>query len=76
MYCRHVREKAIPVDHIKVIYEHGRRILPAGQCISIHEDSKMGKFVYFEEHPNDSAVLESILQEETDRRHLLKSDSV
>ena len=39
MHCRHVMETALLVDHVKVIYEHGSHIVPAGQHISFHTDS-------------------------------------
>lgn len=76
MHCRHVIETAIPVDHVKIIYEHGCRIVPAGQHISVHTDSQMGKVVHLEEYPKDLDVLERILQEERAKRHLSKPVSI
>lgn len=70
MHCRHVEEAALPVDHIKVIYEHGERIVPAGQCIPIWEDTHLGKTVHFEEQPKDPDILERLLLEERIKRHL------
>ena len=72
MHCRHLIETAIPVDHVKVIYEHGSRIVPAGQHISVHTDRQMGKVVHLEEYPKDLDIFERILQEERDKRHLSK----
>lgn len=71
-HCRHVIETAIPADHVKIIYEHDSRIVPAGQHISVHTDSQMGKVVHLEEYPKDLDIFERILQEERDKRHLSK----
>ena len=76
MHCRHLIETAIPADHVKVIYEHGCRIVPAGQHISVHTDRQMGKVVYLEEYPKDLDIFERILQEERARRHLSKPVSI
>lgn len=76
MHCRHVIRTALPADHIKITYEHGCRIVPADQHISVHTDSRMGKVVHLEEQPKDSDVLERILHEERDRRHLSKPVTV
>ena len=76
MHCRHVIETAIPVDHVKIIYKHGCRIVPAGRHISVHTDSKMGEVVHLEEYPKDLDMFERILQEERDKRHLSKPASI
>ena len=71
-HCRHVIETAIPADHVKIIYEHDSRIVPAGQHISVHTDRQMGKVVHLEEYPKDLDMFERILQEERDKRQLSK----
>lgn len=72
MHCRHVIRTALPADHIKITYEHGCCIVPAGQHISDHTDRQMGKVVHLEEYPKDLDMFERILQEERDKRHLSK----
>ena len=76
MHCRHVIETAVPVDHVKIIYKHGCRIVPAGRHISVHTDSRMGEVVHLEEYPKDLDMFERILQEERDKRHLSKPASI
>lgn len=76
MHCRHVEEAAVPVDHTKIIYEHGERIVPAGQCLPICEDSHLGKPLRFEEQPKNPDILGRVLQEERTRRQRLKPVNV
>jgi len=55
-YAKHyerVKEKELPADTVKLIYEHGEREIPAGQFFNGNPDYELGKFERFEAVPND-----------------------
>ena len=46
-YAKHyerVKEKELPADTVKLIYEHGEREIPAGQFFNGNPDYELGKF--------------------------------
>ena len=66
-----VKEKELPADTVKLIYEHGEREIPAGQFFNGNPDYELGKFERFEAVPNDPDALQSLLQEERRSREQL-----
>ena len=65
-YSRHyerVKEKELPADTVKLIYERGEREIPAGQFFNGNPDYELGKFERFETLPNDPDALQSLLQD-------------
>ena len=66
-YSKHyerVKEKELPADTVKLIYEHGERVQEAGRYFDGTPDPQLGKFERFEAVPNDPDALQSLLQEE------------
>ena len=73
-YSKHyerVKEKELPADTVKLIYEHGEREIPAGQFFNGNPDYELGKFERFEALPDDPDALQSLLQEERRSREQL-----
>ena len=55
-YAKHyerVKEKELPADTVKLIYERGEREIPAGRFFNGNPDPQLGKFERFEAQPND-----------------------
>ena len=70
-----VKDKGLAADTVKLIYEHGEQIIPAGQYFSGSPDPQLGKFERFEALPNDPDALQWLLQEEhRSREGLLPGD--
>ena len=70
-YAKHyerVKEKELPADTVKLIYEHGELTKPAGQYFDIDTDPQLGKFIRFEAQPNDPEALKSLLREQQKKR--------
>ena len=73
-YAKHyerVKEKELPADTVKLIYEHGERVQEAGRYFDGTPDPQLGKFERFEAVPNDPDALQSLLQEERRSREQL-----
>ena len=73
-YSKHyerVKEKELPADTVKLIYEHGERVQEAGRYFDGTPDPQLGKFERFEALPNDPDALQSLLQEERRSREQL-----
>ena len=73
-YSRHyerVKEKGLPADTVKLIYERGEQMIPAGQYFNGSPDPQLGKFERFEAIPNDPDALKWLLQEEHRSREQL-----
>jgi len=73
-YARHyerVKNKALAADTVKLIYEHGEQMIPAGQYFSGSPDPQLGKFERFEALPNNPDALQWLLQEEHRSREQL-----
>ena len=73
-YARHyerVKDKALAADTVRLIYEHGEQMIPAGQYFSGSSDPQLGKFKRFEALPNDPDALQWLLQEERRSREQL-----
>ena len=73
-YAKHyerVKEKELPADTVKLIYERGEREIPAGRFFNGNPDPQLGKFERFEAVPNDPDALQSLLQEERRSREQL-----
>ena len=73
-YSRHykrVKEKGLPADTVKLIYERGEQIIPAGQYFNGSPDPQLGKFERFEAIPNDPDALKWLLREEHRNREQL-----
>lgn len=77
-YARHygrVKDKALAADTVKLIYEHGEQMIPAGQYFNGSPDPQLGKFERFEAVPNDPDALQWLLQEERrSREELMPGD--
>ena len=77
-YSRHyerVKEKELPADTVKLIYEHGERVQEAGRYFDGTPDPQLGKFERFEALPNDPDALKWLLREEhRNREQLLPGD--
>ena len=70
-----VKNKGLAADTVKLIYEHGEQMIPAGQYFSGSPDPQLGKFERFEALPNDPDALQFLLQEEhRSREELLPGD--
>ena len=70
-----VKDKGLAADTVKLIYEHGEQMIPAGQYFSGSPDPQLGKFERFEALPNDPDALQWLLQEEhRNREELLPGD--
>ena len=55
-YAKHyerVKEKELPADTVKLIYERGERVQEAGRYFDGTPDPQLGKFERFEAVPND-----------------------
>ena len=66
-YSRHyerVKEKGLPADTVKLIYERGEQMIPAGQYFNGSPDPQFGKFERFEAQPNDPEALHFLMREE------------
>lgn len=73
-YSRHyerVKEKRLPADTVKLIYERGEQMIPARQYFSGSPDPQLGKFERFETLPNDPDALKWLLREEHRNREQL-----
>ena len=73
-YAKHyerVKEKELPADTVKLIYEHGERVQEAGRYFDGTPDPQLGKFERFEALPNDPDALQALLQEERRSREQL-----
>ena len=73
-YAKHyerVKEKELPADTVKLIYEHGERVQETGRYFDGTPDPQLGKFERFEAVPNDPDALQSLLQEERRSREQL-----
>ena len=73
-YAKHyerVKEKELPADTVKLIYEHGERVQEAGRYFDGTPDPQLGKFERFEAVPNDPDALQALLQEERRSREQL-----
>ena len=73
-YSRHyerVKDKALAADTVKLIYERGEQMIPAGQYFSGSPDPQLGQFERFEALPNDPDALKWLLQEEHRSREQL-----
>ena len=74
-YAKHyerVKEKGLPADTVKLIYERGEQMIPAGQYFSGSPDPQLGKFERFEVQPKDPEALQFLLWEEKESRDKLK----
>ena len=76
-YSKHyerVKEKELPADTVKLIYEHGERVQDTRRTDIFDGNPRprsLGKFERFEAVPNDPDALQSLLQEERRSREQL-----
>ena len=73
-YSRHyerVKDKGLPADTVKLIYERGEQEIPAGRFFNGNPDPQLGKFERFEALPNDPDALRWLLQDEHRSREQL-----
>lgn len=73
-YSQHyerVKEKELPADTVRLIYEHGEREQTAAYRFDGSTDPQLGKFERFETLPNDPEALQQLLQEEKRSRDKL-----
>ena len=69
---RHVEDKALPMDYVRVVYEHGSRKQPVTKTVSSEEDLLFGKYLYSEYQTNESDAHRHILREEKQDRDRFK----
>ncbi|WP_418778132.1 hypothetical protein [Hominenteromicrobium sp.] len=63
-HFREVVEKSLPADNYTLLYEHGKRVQPAGMYFDGNPDPQLGKFERFEAQPNDPEALKDLLWEQ------------
>ena len=63
-HFREVVEKSLPADNYTLLYEHGKRVQPAGMYFDGNPDPQLGKFERFEAQPNDPEALHFLMREE------------
>ena len=71
-HSRHVEDKALPTDYVRVVYEHGSRKQPVTKTVSSEEDLLFGKYLYSEYQTNESDAHRHILREEKQDRDRFK----
>lgn len=71
-HCKHVADKALTADYVKLVYENGSMKQPVKQSISGEDDLQLGRLMYFEYQPDDSDAWRHILREEKQNRKGLK----
>lgn len=71
-HCKHVEDKALSAEHVKLIYEYGCRTQPVAPSIPKKNDLQLGKLMYFEYQPGDFDAQRHILWEEKQNRDRLK----
>ena len=71
-HSRHVEDKALPMDYVRVVYEHGSRKQPVTKTVSSEEDLLFGKYLYSEYQTNESDAHRHILREEKQDRDRFK----
>ncbi len=69
---RHVEDKALPMDYVRVVYEHGSRKQPVTKTVSSEEDLLFGKYLSSEYQTNESDAHRHILWEEKQNRDRFK----
>ena len=75
-HFQHVRDSSLPSDTVKLVYEHGEQIQKAGQPIHPEKETPFGKFLRFENVPNDPEKLDSLLYEERRSREAMRPGSI
>ena len=75
-HFQHVRDSSLPSDTVKLVYEHGEQIQKAGQPIHPEKETPFGKFLRFENVPNDPEKLDSLLYEERRSRAAMRPGSI
>ena len=75
-HFQHVRDSSLPSDTVKLVYEHGEQIQIAGQSIHPEKETSFGKFLRFENVPNDPEKLDSLLYEERRSRAAMRPGSI
>ena len=71
-HSKHVEEKALPMDYVRVVYEHGSRKQPVIKTVSREDDLLFGKYLYSEYMTNESDSHRHILWEEKQNRDRFK----
>lgn len=71
-HSRHVEDKALPTDYVRVVYDHGSRKQPVTKTVSSEEDLLFGKYLYSEYQTNESDAHRHILREEKQDRDRFK----
>ena len=71
-HSRHVEDKALPTDYVRVVYDHGSRKQPVTKTVSSEEDLLFGKYLYSEYQTNESDAHRHILWEEKQNRDRFK----
>ena len=75
-HFQHVWDSSLPSDTVKLVYEHGEQIQKAGQPIHPEKETSFGKFLRFENVPNDPEKLDSLLYEERRSRAAMRPGSI
>lgn len=71
-HCKHVAEKALPIDHVRMVYERGIRKQSVTQSVSREDDPLLGKFLYSEYQTKNPTIQRYTLWEEKRSRDCLK----
>ena len=71
-HIKHVEEKALPMDYVRVVYEHGSRNQLIAKTVSREDDLLFGKYLYSEYMTNESDSHRHILWEEKQNRDRFK----
>ena len=75
-HSKHVEDKALPIDYVRVVYENGSRKQPVIKIVSREDDLLFGKYLYSEYITNESDAHRHILWEEKQNRgHFKQGDS-
>lgn len=71
-HCRRVKEKALKVDIVRMVYEKGELYEPIWKCLTCGANPELGKFERLEYVPNEPDAFLEILSEERKNREKMK----
>ena len=71
-HSKRVENKALPMDYVRLVYEHGSRKQPVTKTVSREGDLLFGKYLYSEYMTNESDAHRHILWEEKQNRDRFK----
>lgn len=68
-YYKHIKDVSVLAGDAMLIYEKGNIMQKAGKRITGMDDQCLGKFIGFEEQPQDYSALQNILKDESNKRN-------